>query len=168
MENLHIPWEFNSWEWDKSGLGNGGRGKPCLNQAACLEGNKHCPLPSWSNYLWIQYAKAYLAIFFPTFLKSSNNYLSPLYSLLIPMLGIRDVYLGCWIRIFSISDPGSASKILTQQIVCKPSEISGSGSWIFTHPGSRIQGSKRHRIRVRYTGWSLNHLSLGMVKQKEF
>ncbi len=24
----------------------------------------------------------------------------------------------------------------------------GSGSWFFTHPGSRIQGSKRHRIRV--------------------
>ncbi len=22
----------------------------------------------------------------------------------------------------------------------------GSGSWFFTHPGSRIQGSKRHRI----------------------
>jgi hypothetical protein len=51
--------------------------------------------------------------------------------------------------------PGSASKnlsILTQNIVSKHSEIwsvlfyPGSGSWSFTHPGSRIQRSKRHRI----------------------
>jgi hypothetical protein len=27
----------------------------------------------------------------------------------------------------------------------------GSGSWLFTHSGSRIQGSKRHRIRIRNT-----------------
>ena len=26
-----------------------------------------------------------------------------------------------------------------------------SGSWFVTHPGSRIQGSKRHRIRIRKT-----------------
>jgi hypothetical protein len=25
------------------------------------------------------------------------------------------------------------------------------GSWFFTHPGSQIQGSKRHRIRIRNT-----------------
>ncbi len=72
---------------------------------------------------------------------------------------------GClsWIRIFQIPDsrsrvksfpdPGSASasknlSILTQKIVSKLSEIwskmfilgpdPGSGSWFFTHPGSRI------------------------------
>jgi hypothetical protein len=27
----------------------------------------------------------------------------------------------------------------------------GIGSWLFIHPGSRIQGSKRHRIRIRNT-----------------
>ncbi len=27
----------------------------------------------------------------------------------------------------------------------------GSGSWVFTHPGSRIQGSKRRRSRIRNT-----------------
>ncbi len=79
------------------------------------------------------------------------------------VLRSRDVYPGSWIRIFSIPDPGStrfldlgsASKnfsILTQKIVSKLSEIlSGMfipdpGSWFFTHPGSQIQGSKRHRI----------------------
>jgi hypothetical protein len=46
--------------------------------------------------------------------------------------------------------------ILTQTIITKLSEIwskifildpdPGSGSWFFAHPGSRIQGSKRHRI----------------------
>ncbi len=56
------------------------------------------------------------------------------------------------------SDPGSGSEsknlgILTRKIVSKLSEI-WSGSWFFTHPGSRgqkgtgswIQGSKRHQI----------------------
>ncbi len=62
---------------------------------------------------------------------------------------------GSRIRIFH---PGSTSKnlsILTQKIVFfKLSEIwsglfipdLGSGSWFFTHPGSRIQGLKGHRI----------------------
>ncbi len=57
--------------------------------------------------------------------------------------------------IFSVPDPGSASEnlsIWSQKIVYKLSEIS-SGLFIpnpdtdfFTLPGSRIQGSKRHRI----------------------
>jgi hypothetical protein len=56
------------------------------------------------------------------------------------------------IRIFSIADPWSVSKNLTQKIVSKLTEIwswlfiPDPGSWFFTHPGSRIQGSKRHRI----------------------
>jgi hypothetical protein len=29
----------------------------------------------------------------------------------------------------------------------------GSGSWFLTHPGSRIQGSKRHRIWIRNTAF---------------
>ncbi len=67
-----------------------------------------------------------------------------------------------WIRIFPsrITDPGYQSNnlsILTQKIgVSKLSEIwsrfiildpdPGSWSCFFTHPGSRIQGSKRHQI----------------------
>jgi hypothetical protein len=63
------------------------------------------------------------------------------------------------IRLFSITDPGSEFfpsgsnnlSILTQKMVSKLLEIfSGlfipdAGSF-FTHPRSRIQGSKRHRI----------------------
>ncbi len=82
------------------------------------------------------------------------------------------------IRIFSIPvlgsgvkkipDPGSASKnlsILTQNIVSKLSEIlnrdvhPGSGSWIFTHPGSQIQEAIKapdsgSRIWIRTTAYS--------------
>ncbi len=81
------------------------------------------------------------------------------WTLLLPVLRILDVYPGSCIRIFSIPYPGSASKnlcILTQKMVHRLSEIwswlfntdldPGSRSWLFTHPGSRIQGSKRHRI----------------------
>ncbi len=67
------------------------------------------------------------------------------------------------IRTVSIPDPGSASKNLSILTPKKPkkwflssrkydpgcsSRISdpGSGCWLSTHPGSRIQGSKRHRI----------------------
>ncbi len=69
---------------------------------------------------------------------------------------------GCLSRIllFSIPDHGSASKnlsILTKKnkkMVSKLKKIwfgllipdPGSGCWLSTHPGSRIQGSKRHRI----------------------
>ncbi len=76
---------------------------------------------------------------------------------------IRDVYPRSQIRFFPIPDPnffhpGSASKnlsILTQKIVSKLSEIwsglsildSNPGSWFFTHPGSRAQGSKRQWIQ---------------------
>ncbi len=56
---------------------------------------------------------------------------------------------------FRIPDPGSASKNLS---ILTPSSRKydpgcssripdpGSGCWLSTHPGSRIQGSKRHRI----------------------
>jgi hypothetical protein len=57
------------------------------------------------------------------------------------------------VRIFPIPDPGSASKnlsILTQKTVSLGNMIRvvhrGPGSLFFTHHGSRIQGSKRHRI----------------------
>ncbi len=89
------------------------------------------------------------------------------------MLRIRDVYPGSRIRIFSIPDsgskffhpgPGSARKNisnLTQKIVSKLSEICSGlfipdpdpGFWFFTHPRFRIQGSKRHRIRIRNTAY---------------
>ncbi len=36
----------------------------------------------------------------------------------------------------------------------------GSGSWFFTHPVSRIQWSKRHRIRIRNTRFSLDKRTL--------
>ncbi len=75
------------------------------------------------------------------------------------VLRIRDVYpgserLSSRIRIFSIPDPGSASKNLSTYFNPKNDFQAlgnmirvvhpGSGSWLFTHPGSR--GSKRHRI----------------------
>ncbi len=67
------------------------------------------------------------------------------------VLRIRNVYPGSQIRIFSsriqdqknIPDPGSRIRIrIKDDPGCHP----GSGSWFFTHPGSRIQGSKEHRI----------------------
>ncbi len=69
----------------------------------------------------------------------------------------------CWSNT-SVADPGSEffpsripemhQSILTQESVFKLSEIwsglfipdPGFGSWFFTHPGSRIHGSERHRI----------------------
>ena len=71
-----------------------------------------------------------------------------------------------------VLDPGCISKnlsILTKKMVTQLSEIwsrfsipdpdPGSGSWLFTYPRSRIQGSKRQRIpdpgsriRIRNTG----------------
>ncbi len=35
-----------------------------------------------------------------------------------------------------------------------PDSDPGFGSWLFAHPGSRIQGLKRYRIRIRNTGWN--------------
>ncbi len=84
------------------------------------------------------------------------------------VLRIRDVYPGSpQIRIFSIPDPGSASKefkyINPQKIVSKLSEIwsgivhPGSGSWFFTHPGSWFfthpgsRGQKGTGSRIRNT-----------------
>ena len=69
------------------------------------------------------------------------------------MLRILDVYPGSRIRIFSIPDPGSASKnlgILTQKLVSKHSEICfelfiPDPDPDFFYP-SRIPGSKGHRI----------------------
>jgi hypothetical protein len=68
-----------------------------------------------------------------------------------PVLRIR--YLNFPSRIQGqnrFQDPVSSSKnlcTLTPKIVSKLSKIwFGSGSWFFTHPRSRIQGSKRHRI----------------------
>ncbi len=69
---------------------------------------------------------------------------------------------GCWsqirilfpsrIRIFPSRIRIKEFKYLTQKIVSRLLEIwSGSRSWFFTHPGSWIQGSKRHRIRIRNT-----------------
>ncbi len=76
----------------------------------------------------------------------------------IPDPGYEFFHLGSRIRIYSIPDPGSASKnlsILAQKIVSKLSEI-----WSGFHPGSgsririmifypsRVPGSKRHWIPV--------------------
>ncbi len=75
-------------------------------------------------------------------------------SIWISVLRIRDVYPGSRIRLFpsrirtvSIPDPGSASKNLSILTPKKwfPSSRK-SGCWLSTIPGSRIQGSKRHRI----------------------
>jgi hypothetical protein len=79
---------------------------------------------------------------------------------LVAVWRIRDVIPDPGSKIFSIPDPGSefsiqdpgfASKILTHGFQAFGNMIRvahpGSGSRFFTHPGSRIQGSKRHRIR---------------------
>ncbi len=58
------------------------------------------------------------------------------------------------IRFFFISDPGSKffsisdplQRISLGNIIRVVHPGSRSGSWFYTHPGSRIQGSKRHRI----------------------
>ena len=64
-------------------------------------------------------------------------------------------------RIFSISDPGSASKNLSILIQKNGFWALGnmirivhpwSGSLLFTHPGSPIKGSKRLQIHIRNTG----------------
>ncbi len=70
------------------------------------------------------------------------------------VLRIRDVYSGSdffpsRIRIGSIPYPHQIIKYLTQKkwiINSRKYDPCCSGSWLFTHPGSRIQGSKRHRI----------------------
>ncbi len=75
-----------------------------------------------------------------------------------PVLRIRDDYLGSRIQIFSIQGKNisrSRNRICIKEFkYFNPKALgnmirdghSGSGSWFFTHPGSRIQGSKRHRI----------------------
>ncbi len=91
------------------------------------------------------------------------------------MLRIRNVYPGSDFFPSRIPDPnclhpGSASKnlsILTQK---KKKEMGSncrkydpgcsSGCWLSTHPGSRIQGSKRPRIRTRNTGIFKSQISL--------
>ncbi len=71
------------------------------------------------------------------------------------VLRIRDVYPGS--DFFPSRKPDPHKKMLKKKkIISKLSEIwsglfipdpdSRSGSWFFTHPGSRIQVSKRHRI----------------------
>ena len=40
----------------------------------------------------------------------------------------------------------------------------GSRNLIFTNPGSRIQASKRHRIRIRKTDQFLNYKSLNQIR----
>ncbi len=69
------------------------------------------------------------------------------------MLRLRNVYPGSRIQIFSIQDPGSASMnliILNQKSNFSrkydPRCSSRIRILIFTHPGSRIQGSTKHRI----------------------
>ncbi len=71
---------------------------------------------------------------------------------------------------FRIPDPrsGSASKnvsIFNPKIGSKLSEYDpwcpGSGSWYFTHPGSRIRGSKRHWILDPGFGSAALALTLG-------
>ncbi len=82
------------------------------------------------------------------------------------VLRIRDVYSGTRIRIFSIPDPNffpsripdphQRIKYVKPKKLSKLSKIqsglliqdrdAGSRSWFFTHPRSRIQGSKRQRI----------------------
>jgi hypothetical protein len=76
-----------------------------------------------------------------------------------PVLRIRNIYPCFRIKLFFISDPGSKffsipdphQSILTQKNCFLSSRIYDQGSsskriLIFTHLGSRIQGSKRHRI----------------------
>ncbi len=69
---------------------------------------------------------------------------------------VADAYPG----VEFVFHPGSASKnlsILTQKMVSKLSEIwsglfspdPGSGSWLFTHPGSRGRKGTGSRIRIR-------------------
>ncbi len=57
------------------------------------------------------------------------------------MLRIRDVYPGFRTQIFSILDPGSASKILTQKLskILSGLFIPDPDPDFFTHPGSRRQ-----------------------------
>ncbi len=77
---------------------------------------------------------------------------------------IRNVYPGSRIRLFSIPDPGSATNnlsILTQKNGFKAPgnmiRVVHPGSLLFTHPGSRIQGSKSNGswIPIRNTAWRL-------------
>ncbi len=82
----------------------------------------------------------------------------------------------------NFSHPGSTSKnwsILTQKIFSKLSEIwsglfildpdPGSGSWFFTHPGSRIQGSKRLWILdPDQEHWKNNKVTLSGTLKKKF
>ncbi len=95
------------------------------------------------------------------------------------VLRIRDVYPGSRIRLFSMPDPTClhpGSRILIKEfqyfnpkkMVSKLLKIwsglfiqdPGSGCWLSIHPGSQIQGSKRHpipdlgsRIQIRSTSF---------------
>ncbi len=87
-----------------------------------------------------------MASLIPTMRSEFQNLPFPL----SPVLRIRDVYPGS--RIFSIPDPGSASKnlsILTQKLFLSSQKYDpgcSSRIWILTLYPSRIPGSKRHRI----------------------
>ncbi len=76
--------------------------------------------------------------------------------------------------------PGSRIHIKVfqpQKIVSKLSEIwsglfipnpdPGSGSWFFFHPGSQIQGSKRHRI-LDPQHWLINIIDLNVIRQYRY
>ncbi len=82
---------------------------------------------------------------------------------------------GSRMRISSLPDPGSASKnqsILTQKLFLSSRKYDLGCSFririlIFTHPGSRIQGSKRHRIPdPDPQHWLADVLTLSIVSSK--
>ncbi len=81
---------------------------------------------------------------------------SSLWRLFMPVLLIRYVYTGSRIRtFFPIPDPGS-KRFRIQAFANMIRDVHPeSGSWLFPYSGSRIQGSKRHRIRIRNTGLRL-------------
>ncbi len=77
-----------------------------------------------------------------------------------PLLRIRDVYPGSESFPCRIQDqkdlrtPDPHPHQRAPRITIRGVH-SGSGSWFFTHPGSRIQGSKGSRIRIRNTAKKL-------------
>ncbi len=89
-------------------------------------------------------------------LPASHHRLKPINSSFKAVLQIRDVYPGS--EFFPSRIPDLHQRILTQKLVfyalgnmirvVHP----GSGSWFFTHPGSRDQKGTGSRIRIRNTG----------------
>ncbi len=94
------------------------------------------------------------------------------------MLWIRVVYPGSRIRIFPSQIRIKEFKYFSTKKVSKLSEI-GSGLFIpdleprseygfFTHPGSRIQVSKRHRILDPRSGSAALYVNKGDIRQSPF